>query len=121
MNAVEISLRARQMPPLHVHAEDEELSVLEGRLTVYAGELEVELAAGETWVAPAGVPHTYRAESRRVRAVATTSARAAGHYEDFLRAVAEPAPLSPEDEAMLAVLGAATGIDMLGAPGTLPA
>jgi len=59
MNAVEISLRYRQMAPLHVHTEDEELSVLEGRLTVYASGNRVELGPGEAWVAPAGVPHTY--------------------------------------------------------------
>ena len=48
MNTVEISLRYRQMAPLHVHTEDEELSVLEGRLTVYAGGARVELAAGQS-------------------------------------------------------------------------
>jgi hypothetical protein len=47
--------------------------------------------------------------------------RAPGRYEDFLRAVAEPSALSAEDEATLAVLGAATGIEVLGEPGALPA
>ena len=121
MNAVEIILRYGQMPPLHVHAEDEELSVLEGRLTVYAGGRRVELAAGESWVAPGGVPHTYRAGSGSVRLVASTSARSPGRYEDFLRAVAEPSAMSLEDEANLAVLGAATGIEVLAEPGALPA
>jgi quercetin dioxygenase-like cupin family protein len=120
MNAVEVSLRSRQMPPLHVHSEDEELHVLEGRLTVWAGGRELVLDEGQSWVAPAGVPHTYRADSRHVRLVATASTRAAGHYEDFLRAVAEPAALSPEDEATLAVLATPIGVDVLGAPGTLP-
>jgi quercetin dioxygenase-like cupin family protein len=121
MNTVEISLRYRQMAPLHVHTEDEELSVLEGRLTVYAGGTRVELGAGQSWVAPAGVPHTYRAESGRVRLVASTVVRSAGSYENFLRAVAEPSAMSPEDEANLAMLGAATGIDVLAEPGALPA
>jgi quercetin dioxygenase-like cupin family protein len=121
MNAVEISLRFRQMAPLHVHTEDEELSVLEGRLTIYAGGRTVVLGPGEAWVAPAGVPHTYRAETSRVRLVATTAVRAPGRYEDFLRAVAEPSALSAEDEATLAVLGAVTGIEVLGEPGALPA
>ncbi|HEX3255859.1 MAG TPA: cupin domain-containing protein [Gaiellaceae bacterium] len=121
MNEVELSLRARQMPPLHVHAEDEELRVLDGRLTVFAGGRQVELRAGESWVAPAGKPHTYRAESPRVRLVAATSVRAAGSYEDFLRAVAEPSELTAEDEANLAVLAGPAGIRILGAPGELPA
>jgi len=121
MNAVEISLRYRQMAPLHVHMEDEELSVLEGRLTVYAGGTTVELGPGEAWVAPAGVPHTYRADTSRVRLVATSAVRAPGHYEDFLHAVAEPADLTEEDEATLAVLAAPIGVEVLGAPGALPA
>jgi len=121
MNTVEISLRYRQMAPLHVHTEDEELSVLEGRLTVYAGGARVELAAGQSWVAPAGVPHTYRAESGRVRLVASTAVRSAGSYENFLRAVAEPSSLTAEDEANLAVFAGANGIEVLGEPGALPA
>jgi quercetin dioxygenase-like cupin family protein len=121
MNTVEISLRYRQMAPLHVHTEDEEFSVLEGRLTVYAGGTSVELGAGESWVAPGGVPHTYRAESGRVRLLASTAVRSAGSYEDFLRAVAEPSALAAEDEANLAVLAGANGIEVLGEPGALPA
>jgi quercetin dioxygenase-like cupin family protein len=120
MNEVETRLRLRQMPPLHVHEEDEELRVLEGRLTVFAVEGEVELRAGDSWVAPAGVPHTYRAESGRVRVLAITRTRAPGRYEDFLRAVAEPSALSPDDEAALGFLAAATGITVLGAPGAMP-
>ena len=121
MNEVEIILRFRQMPPLHVHEEDEELRVLDGRITVFAGGRRVELEAGDSWVAPAGVPHTYRAESSSVRLVASTSVRAPGRYEDFLRAVAEPSALSSDDEANLAVLAGASGITVLGAPGALPA
>lgn len=121
MNTVEITLRYRQMAPLHVHAYDEELNVLDGRLTVYAGGTQVELATGQSWVAPAGVPHTYRAESGWVRLVASTPVRSAGSYEDFLRAVAEPSALTPEDEANLAVFAAVNGIEVLGEPGALPA
>jgi D-lyxose ketol-isomerase len=120
MNSVEITLRYAQMPPLHVHSEDEELTVLEGRLTVLAGGRQLELGPGESWVAPSGVPHTYRAASGSVRLVASTSVRSPGRYEDFLRAVSEPSAMSSEDEANLAVLGAATGIDVLGEPGALP-
>jgi quercetin dioxygenase-like cupin family protein len=121
MNSVEITLRYGQMPPLHVHAEDEKLSVLEGRLTVLAGGRQVELGPGDSWVAPGGVPHTYRAGSGAVRLIASTSVGSPGRYEDFLRAVAEPADLTEEDEANLAMIGAATGIEVLGEPGTLPA
>jgi quercetin dioxygenase-like cupin family protein len=121
MNEVEITVRFGQMPPLHVHEEDEELRVLDGRLTVFAGGRRVELAPGESWVSPGGIPHTYRAESSSVRLVASTPVRAVGHYEDFLRAVAEPSAMSPEDEANLAVLAEANGITVLAEPGALPA
>lgn len=121
MNEVEITLRLRQMPPLHVHEEDEELRVLEGRLTVFAGNRKVELAAGDSWVAPGGLAHTYRADSGAVRLVASTSVRSPGRYEAFLRAVAEPSAMSPEDEANLAVLAEANRITVLAEPGTLPA
>jgi len=120
MNAIEISLRYRQMAPLHVHTEDEEFSVLEGRLTVYASGTRVELGPGEAWVAPAGVPHTYRAETSNVRLVATSTVTAPGRYEDFLRAVAEPSDLTEEDEANLAMLAGANGIAVLAEPGALP-
>jgi len=120
MNDVEITLRFRQMPPLHVHEEDEELRVLDGRITVFAGGRRVELAAGDSWVAPGGVPHTYRAESSSVRLVASTSVPAPARYEAFLRAVAEPSAMSPEDEANLAVLAGGSGITVLAEPGVLP-
>ena len=121
MNSVEITLRYGQMAPLHLHAEDEELSVVEGRLTVFAGGRQVELGPGESWVAPGGVPHTYRASTGAVRVIASTSVRSPGRYEDFLRAVSEPADLTEEDEANLAVLAGASGITVLAQPGALPA
>ena len=67
------------------------------------------------------MPHTYRADTSRVLLVATSSVRAPGRYEDFLRAVAEPAELTEDDEATLAVLTAPFGVEVLGGPGTLPA
>jgi uncharacterized cupin superfamily protein len=54
-----------ESPPLHVHQnEDEIFHVLEGELHVRAGDTEVTVGAGETILAPRGVPHTYRVESR---------------------------------------------------------
>ena len=51
-------------PPLHVHhAEDEVFHVLEGELRLRVGEEDLELRAGETALAPQGLPHTYRVES----------------------------------------------------------
>jgi len=50
-------------PPLHTHPQDESYIVLEGRLTVQAGEQRFELGAGGTAVVPMGVAHTFRVDS----------------------------------------------------------
>ena len=78
-NSVEITLRYGQMPPLHVHPEDEKLSVLEGRLTVFAGGRQLELGAGESWVAPSGVPHTYGAATGSARLPGSTCSASPAH------------------------------------------
>ncbi len=45
---------------LHVHyADDEAWHILEGVLTFRFGDRQVEVPAGTTVFAPAGVPHTY--------------------------------------------------------------
>jgi quercetin dioxygenase-like cupin family protein len=50
-------------PPLHTHPQDESYIVLEGRLTIRAGEQRFELEAGAAGVVPRGVPHTFRVDS----------------------------------------------------------
>ena len=54
-------------PPLHTHPQDESYIVLEGRLTVQAGEQRFELVAGGAAVVPMGVAHTFRVDSERAR------------------------------------------------------
>lgn len=54
-------------PPLHTHPQDESYVVLEGRLTVRAGDERFELEAGGTGVVPMGVPHTFRVDSDSAR------------------------------------------------------
>jgi quercetin dioxygenase-like cupin family protein len=54
-------------PPLHTHPQDETYIVLEGRLTVKAGEQRFELEAGAAAVVPMGVPHTFRVDSDTAR------------------------------------------------------
>lgn len=47
-------------PPLHVHeTQDDSFFVLEGRLTVQAGDEVVELGPGDFVSVPPGVPHTF--------------------------------------------------------------
>jgi quercetin dioxygenase-like cupin family protein len=47
-------------PPLHTHPQDESYIVLEGRLTVQAGEQRFHLEAGAAAVVPMGVSHLSR-------------------------------------------------------------
>jgi mannose-6-phosphate isomerase-like protein (cupin superfamily) len=125
---VELSARAGDMPPLHVHhTEDELFYVLEGELSFFAGDDVARARAGETLFGPASVPHVYRVESERARWLVFTSH---GRFSEFVRATSRPAEHddlpphvapTPEQVAELSRLAAQHGIDILGPPGTLPA
>jgi quercetin dioxygenase-like cupin family protein len=54
-------------PPLHTHPQDESYVVLEGRLTVLAGDERFELEAGGTALVPMGMAHTFRVDSATAR------------------------------------------------------
>src|SRR5437588_12909555 len=54
-------------PPLHTHPQDESYVVLEGRLTVQAGERRFALESGAAAVVPMGVAHTFRVDSDSAR------------------------------------------------------
>jgi len=54
-------------PPLHTHPQDESYVVLEGRLTIQAGEQRFHLEAGAAAVVPMGVAHTFRVDSDSAR------------------------------------------------------
>jgi quercetin dioxygenase-like cupin family protein len=54
-------------PPLHTHPQDESYVVLEGRLTLQAGEQRFELEPGGAAAVPMGVPHTFRVDSPTAR------------------------------------------------------
>ena len=125
---VEVSGRRGSMPPLHVHHVDDEIfHVLDGEITVYHGAEVVRLGAGDTVLAPRGVPHTYRIESETARVLVTGTP--AG-FERFIEAFGTPAPrleipadpIEPDFEAV-AQLQRDTGyrVEILGPPGALPA
>lgn len=122
---VESRLLRGDSTPVHVHETPETLHALDGVLAVFAGGEEIELEPGESVVAPRGVPHAVRAPYGPVRYLSGSLVRSAARYEDFLRAVAPPLPVSAgwtegEDAFRLAALGAVNGISLLGAPGELP-
>ena len=54
-------------PPLHTHPQDETYVVIEGRMTLVAGEQRFELGPGDAGTAPAGAPHTFRIDSETAR------------------------------------------------------
>jgi quercetin dioxygenase-like cupin family protein len=54
-------------PPLHTHPQDESYIVLDGRLTLQAGEQRFELEARAAAAVPMGVPHTFRVDSDTAR------------------------------------------------------
>jgi mannose-6-phosphate isomerase-like protein (cupin superfamily) len=113
------------MPPLHVHHEEDEVfHVVEGQVTLFLPGTEVQLTAGETFRAPQGVPHTYRVESATARWLVFC---APARFDAFVLAVSEPAngeelpphgrPVDPE---RFAAEAARQGIELLGPPGALP-
>lgn len=106
---------AGQMAPLHVHrAEEEGFYLPEGEATFYLPGREVTLRPGDFFLAPRGVPHTYRAGEAGARwLVATTPA-------GFERFVAEVAALDEPTPDVLAAVAAEHQIEILGPPGMLP-
>ena len=118
--------RGGDMPPLHVHRRDDEtFYVLDGELTLFVAGEQIVLGPGQAAFAPRDVPHAYRVESDEAHWLVITTP--AG-FDAFVREVAEPAPADelpptgrPVDPAVLGRAAAKAGIEILGAPGALPA
>jgi quercetin dioxygenase-like cupin family protein len=67
LSLIEFLFPPHASPPLHTHPQDESYIVLEGRLTIQAGEQRFELVAGGAAVVPMGVAHTFRVDSDGAR------------------------------------------------------
>ncbi len=112
--------------PLHVHRDvDEGFYVIEGELTIWAGDDVTVLNAGDFVLAPRGVPHTIKNTAAGDTHMLVTSTPAG--FENFVRAYGTAAPThelpvldGPPDIARAAALAAENGIDLLGPPGMLP-
>jgi mannose-6-phosphate isomerase-like protein (cupin superfamily) len=125
-SVLEMRAPAGDQPPLHVHHDsDEGFYVLEGEVTVWAGDEQRVLNPGEFALGPKGVPHTYRVTSAEPARMIVTSSN--GAFARFVQAYGEPAPrreLPPReapDAERLGRLAAEHGIELLGPPGMLPA
>jgi quercetin dioxygenase-like cupin family protein len=111
-------------PPLHVHHdEDEAFHVLEGELLLRVGDQQLTLSAGESVLAPRGIPHTYLVTSQDgARWLIITR----GGFERFVRAVSRPAearqapavagPPTPDQAAAFARIAREHGIELIGPP-----
>jgi mannose-6-phosphate isomerase-like protein (cupin superfamily) len=64
---IEFLLPHLASPPLHTHPQDESYVVLDGRLTIKAGDERFELGPGGSALVPMGVPHTFRVDSQTAR------------------------------------------------------
>jgi quercetin dioxygenase-like cupin family protein len=95
-------------PPLHVHSrEDEAFYVIEGEIRFRHGEEEVVAGPG-AWVwGPRGVPHAFKVESERARALVVVTP---GGFERMFEqagvavgAAAEPPQQQYDPEAAVAI------------------
>jgi quercetin dioxygenase-like cupin family protein len=110
-----IEAPAGNVPPLHVHRnEDEGFLLLEGELSLFMPGQEIALKAGDFVLAPRDVPHSYRVGDSPARYLNVTTP--AG-FEQFVREVAALEEPTPD---ALSAAAAQHDIEILGPPGTLP-
>lgn len=107
--------------PLHVHTRYEErLWVLEGELTIWAGDRKVTVGPGGFFHIPTDVPHTIKAGPNGARALNITSP--AG-FAEMIERTATPAHLAGPDTQidvdLFAKVTTELGDVVLGPPGTL--
>ena len=112
-------------PPLHIHdTEDEVFHVLEGQVQFNVDGATVTVTAGQTIMAPKGIPHSYLVVSEGGAKWLTMTSP--GDFEGLVRALSRPAtaaglpdphgPPSAEAAEHLMKVCAAHNIRMVGAP-----
>lgn len=124
MSVIENLLPFGLSPPLHVHRnQDEIFHVMDGTMRYRVDGRDVVAKAGDTLVAPKGVPHSFRVESAEgARVLTITQGR---DFEAMVREVSVPAPVAelppqglptPEQIGALVAACARNHIDVIGAP-----
>lgn len=113
-----------ESPPLHVHRnEDEVFHILSGTMRFRVDGRDMVAAAGQTVIAPKGLPHSFRVESPEGAHCLTITQGA--DFETMLRAASRPAQgatLPPQGAptadaiALLTRLAGENGIDIVGPP-----
>jgi len=101
-------------PPRHVHhAQDEWFYVVKGDYVMEVGDERFHLKAGDSLLAPRGVPHAW-ARVGEVPGTLITLVHPAGTFETFIDETAKEATLpSPEE---IAAHFAAHGMTVIGPP-----
>ena len=123
LSVLEHILPFNEAPPRHVHHdEDEVFHILAGEIRYELGDEIIVGRAGDTVLAPRGVPHGFRVISPEGARVLTVSR---GGFETMVRNASRPAETdapppteepTPEMQAALATFCAAEGIELLGPP-----
>ena len=107
-----------QTPP-HRHTRySEQLYVLDGEFTVWAGENKVVLKAGESFLIAPCTPHVVAALGDRPARGLVVAAPSA--FARLIAAVGTLDEAEPADMALFERLSAEIGDEVLGAPGDLP-
>jgi quercetin dioxygenase-like cupin family protein len=110
--------------PLHRHTRyAEQVSVLEGELTIWAGDLRIVLRPGYDFTIPAGMAHAVAITGSgpaRALVVAAPSGFARLIMEAGTPATAGAAPAEPPDLALYERIQAEIGDETLGPPGARP-
>ena len=104
--------------PLHRHTRySEQLYVLEGEYTVWAGENKVVLTPGESFLISPGTPHVIATFDKPARGLVVSAP------SSFARLIAATGTLDEQetpDMELFERIFAEIGDELLGPPGTLP-
>lgn len=85
---VHCSVSENDGPPLHIHGnEDESFYLLDGELEMTLGDETFLVKSGEYVFAPRGIPHTFKAKSKKARFLVT--AYPAG-FDSFVKELGVP-------------------------------
>ncbi|MBD1868003.1 cupin domain-containing protein [Cyanobacteria bacterium FACHB-471] len=106
-------------PPPHRHTRySEQLYVLEGEFTVWAGEDKIVLGPGENYLISPGVPHVVAVAGDKPARGLVVAAPSA--FARLIAAVGTVDETEPPDMALFGRISAEIGDELLGAPGDLP-
>ncbi|HYG89908.1 MAG TPA: cupin domain-containing protein [Azospirillum sp.] len=124
VSVLEHQARHGDSPPLHVHHnEDEIFHIIDGEVRFRVGDDDLRAVAGETLLAPKGIPHSYLVLSGQGARLLTITR---GGFERLVRTLSRPAqrsglpdpsgPPTPEQAEALAQACREHGIELVGPP-----